>query len=101
MKFDLGLPRLRRGGDFIFVVMDKFSNITHFIYYHKIDDATNIVNLFFREIVWLHEVSKSIVFDHDVKLFNYFWKVLWGKLEIKLLFSITYYQQILYCTPII
>ena len=101
MKFDLGLPRLRRGGDFIFVVMDKFSNITHFIYCHKIDDATNIVNLFFREIVWLHEVPKSIVFDHDVKLFNYFWKVLWGKLEIKLLFSITYYQQILYCTPII
>jgi hypothetical protein len=52
--------------------MDKFSNITHFIYCHKIDDATNIVNLFFREIVWLHEVPKSIVFDHDVKFLNYF-----------------------------
>jgi hypothetical protein len=76
MKFDLGLPRLRRGTNFIFVVMDKFSNMTHFIYCHKIDDATNIVNLFFKKIVWLHEVPNSIVSDRDVKFLNYFWKVL-------------------------
>jgi len=76
MKFDLGLPRLRRGTDFIFVVIDKFSNMTHFIYCHKIDDVTNIVNLFFKKIVWLYGVPNSIVSDRDVKFLNYFWKIL-------------------------
>jgi hypothetical protein len=72
MDFMLGLPRSKRGRNSIFIVVDKFSKIEYFIYCHKIDDATNIVNLFFREIVWLHEVPKSIVFDHDVKFLNYF-----------------------------
>ena len=31
--------------------------------------------------------------DHDVKLLSYFWKVLWGKLGTKLLFSTTCHPQ--------
>ena len=58
----------------------------HFIVY-QIDNATNIADLFFREVVWLHGVSRSIVSDKDVKFLNYFWKVLWRKLGTKLLFS--------------
>jgi hypothetical protein len=33
------------------------------------------------------------VSDHDVKFFSYFWKVLWGKLGTKLLFSTICYPQ--------
>jgi hypothetical protein len=43
----------------------------HFIVY-QIDNATNIADLFFREVVWLHGVSRSIVSDKDVKFLNYF-----------------------------
>jgi hypothetical protein len=79
MDFVLGLPCTLRKHDSIFVVVDRFSKMAHFIRYSKTSDTSKIAKL-----------PSCLI---GTLFVSYFWKTLWHLVGTKLKFFAAYHPQ--------
>ena len=97
MGFFFGLPWTQRGNDSIYVVVDRFSNIVHFIPSKKTTDVVHVAQFFICEVYHLHGLPSSIVFDRDTRFLSHFWRSLWKMVNMQLDFSINIILWEIYC----
>ena len=91
MDFITSLPRILNKHDSIMVVVEKLSKVAHFIPVKTTYSASEVAQVFIREIVRLHGVSKKIMSDRDAKFTSKSWKGLFASLGTNLAFSTTYH----------
>lgn len=91
--FITGLPKTVRHHDSITVVVDRLKKVAPFILVKSTLLASDVAQVFIRDVVRLHGIPKKIVLDRDEKLTYKFWKELFAGLGIELAFSTTYHPQ--------
>src|ERR1041385_7052940 len=63
MNFIVGLPKSARGHDSIWVILDMFTKVAHFIPVRTTYRADQLAELYMSRIVSLHGIPKKITSD--------------------------------------
>jgi hypothetical protein len=79
--------------DSIMVVVDKLTKEVHFIPVKTTHKATNIVEIYMKEVFRLHGQPKNIVSNRDPKFTTNFWKGLFKVFGINLNLSTMYHLE--------
>jgi hypothetical protein len=93
MDFITGLARTSKQHDSIMVVVDNLTKDAHFIPLKTTHKAADVVDIFLKEVVRLHGIPKTIVFDRYPKFTSNFWKGLFKGFRTNLNFSTTYHPE--------
>ena len=75
------------------VVVDRFSKMSHLVPCNKTNDASYVAELYFKKIVKLHEVPRTMVSNRDSKFPSHFWRTLWRKLGTLMTYSTSHHPQ--------
>jgi hypothetical protein len=93
MDFITILPRTKKQHDSIMVVVVKLTKATHFIPLKTTHKATNVVDIYMKEVAQLHGIPKIIVSDRDPKFTSKFWKGLFKGFKTNMNFNTTYHPE--------
>eukprot|EP00253_Pinus_taeda_P032286 PITA_32286 len=92
MDFITGLPMVQ-GKGCIFVVVDRLTKYSHFFVISAHYTATQVAELFFREIFRLHGLPKTITSDKDSRFMGGFWQELFRLVGTELTSRTSYHPQ--------
>jgi hypothetical protein len=76
MDFIVGLPHTQTGYDSIWVIVDRLTNVAHFIPVKTTYSGAKPVELYMSRIVCLHGVPTKIVSDRGSQFTSKFWEKL-------------------------
>jgi hypothetical protein len=93
MDFIVGLPTMQSVYGSIWVIIDRFSKVAHFIPVKTKYKGAKLAELYIARIVCLHGVHKKIVSDRGTQSTSRFWEKLHEDMDTKLNFSLTYHAQ--------
>ena len=93
MDFITSLPKVI-GKNCIFVVVDRLTKFSQFFALTTTFIATQLAELFFKEVFILHGLPKSIVSDKYSKFFSAFWQEIFKMVGTNLTPSTRYHTQI-------
>jgi hypothetical protein len=74
MDFIVELPTMQSDYDSIWVIVDRFSKVAHFILVKTTDKGSKLAELYIARIVCLHRVPKKIVSDIGTQFTSRFWE---------------------------
>ena len=63
MDFMMGLPRMTRGYDVIWVIVDRLTKSAHFLAIKKTYSLNKFARIYIEKIVKIHDVPSNIVSD--------------------------------------
>jgi hypothetical protein len=93
MDFIVGLPTMQSGYDSVWVIVDCFSKVAHFILVKTTYKGAKLVKLYIARIMCLHGVTKKIVSNRRTQITSRFWEKLHEAMDTRLNFSLTYHPQ--------
>jgi hypothetical protein len=93
MDIIIGLATTQSAYDSIWVIVDRFLKVAHFISLKTMYKGAKVTELYIAKIVCLHGVPKKIVSDRGTQFMSRFWEKLHEAMDTRLNFSSVYHPQ--------
>ncbi|KAI3691635.1 hypothetical protein L6452_31434 [Arctium lappa] len=93
MDFVTKLPKILRGHDTIWVIVDRLTKSAHFLPMRETLPMDKLAKLYIDEVVSRHGIPLSIVSDRDSRFTSNFWDGFQKELGTRVKLSTTYHPQ--------
>nr|GEU63199.1 putative reverse transcriptase domain-containing protein [Tanacetum cinerariifolium] len=93
MDFFTKLPRMPRGYDTIWVIVDRLTKSEHFLSIRENDPMDKLAKLYLKEVVTRHRIPVSIICNRDPRFTSNVWRSFQKAMGTRLDMSTPYHSQ--------